>query len=358
MPNINLKQELDELIASTAEQGASDLHFSVGRYPTLRVDGKLLPLSNHEVLTPQKVEQFAGLILPDDLKERLLNDKGIDFSYDFQGKIRFRTNIFYQRGFLGIALRLIPSKIRTLEELGLPIILEKFTRYSQGFVLIVGPTGHGKSTTLASLIDSINHSRYDHIITIEDPIEYLYAQDKCIVDQREVGRDARSFDSALRSVFREDADVIMVGEMRDTETMATAVTAAETGHLVFATLHTNNASQTIDRIIDSFPANQQNQIKMQLAGSLLGIFSQRLIPKVKGGRVPAGEILFNNSAIRNLIREGKTHQLDLVINTSVDEGMISHNNTLANLVLNGEISEQDAEIYSLDVNDLRSLLRG
>ncbi|NIA11587.1 MAG: PilT/PilU family type 4a pilus ATPase, partial [Nitrospiraceae bacterium] len=318
MVNINLKQELDELITSTAEQGASDLHFSVGRYPTLRVDGKLLPLSNREILVPGKIEQFVGLILPDNLKERLLKDRGIDFSYDFHGKMRFRTNIFYQKGFLGIAMRLIPSEIKTLEELNLPIILEKFTRYSQGFVLIVGPTGHGKSTTLASLINSINHSRYEHIITIEDPIEYLYSQDKCIIDQREVGRDAKSFGSALRSVFREDADVIMVGEMRDAETMATAVTAAETGHLVFATLHTNNAPQTIDRIIDSFPANQQNQIRIQLAGSLLGIFSQRLLPKVKGGRVPAGEILFSNAAVRNLIREGKTHQLNLVINTSVD----------------------------------------
>ena len=358
MPNINLKQELDELITSTAEQGASDLHFSVGRYPTLRVDGKLLSLSNREILTPRKVEKFAELIMPDNFKERLLNDRGVDFSYDFQGKMRFRTNIFHQRGFLGIAMRLIPFKIRTLEELGLPIILEKFTRYSQGFVLIVGPTGHGKSTTLASLIDSINRSRYDHIITIEDPIEYLYAQDKCIIDQREVGRDTKSFDRALRSVFREDADVIMVGEMRDTETMAMAVTAAETGHLVFATLHTNNAAQTIDRIIDSFPASQQNQIKMQLAGSLLGIFSQRLIPKVKGGRAVAGELLFSNTAVRNLIREGKTHQLDLVINTSVDEGMISLNNSLANLVFNGEISEREAETYSLDVNDLRNLLKG
>ena len=358
MVNINLKQELDELIASTAEQGASDLHFSVGRHPTLRVDGKLLSLSNREILTPLKVEKFAGLILPDDLKERLLSDKGVDFSYDFQGKRRFRTNIFYQKGFLGIAMRLIPSKIKTLEELNLPAILEKFTRYSQGFVLIVGPTGHGKSTTLASLIDSINHSRYEHIITIEDPIDYLYTQDKCIVDQREVGRDTKSFNRALRSVFREDADVIMVGEMRDAETMATAVTAAETGHLVFATLHTNNASQTIDRIIDSFSASQQGQIRAQLAGSLLGIFSQRLIPRVKGGRVPAGEILFSNAAVRNLIREGKTHQLDLVINTSIDEGMVSLNNSLANLVINGEISEKTAEIYSMDVSDLKNLLKG
>ena len=357
MLNINLKQELDELIASTAEQGASDLHFSVGRYPTLRVDGKLLPLSNREILTPPKIEKFASLIMPDDFKERLFKNREVDFSYDFHGKMRFRTNIFYQKGFLGIAMRLIPSKIKTLEELNLPTILEKFTRYSQGFVLVVGPTGHGKSTTLAALINSINHSRYDHIITIEDPIEYLYVQDKCIVDQREVGRDTKSFGRALRSVFREDADVIMVGEMRDAETMATAVTAAETGHLVFATLHTNSTSQTIDRIIDSFPVNQQPQIKMQLAGSLLGIFSQRLIPRVKGGRTPAGEILLSNSAVRNLIREGKTHQLNLVINTSVDEGMISLNNSLANLVLSGEISEQDAETYSMDISDLKNLLK-
>ncbi len=357
MTNINLKQEMDELIASTAEQGASDLHFSVGRYPTVRVDGKLMALSNREILTPQKVKKFAELLLPNDLKERLLKNKEIDFSYDFQGKMRFRTNIFHQRGFLGIAMRMIPSRIKTLEELSLPPILEKFTQYSQGFVLVVGPTGHGKSTTLAALVDVINHSHYGHIITIEDPIEYLYVQDKCIVDQREIGRDTKSFNTALRSCFREDADVIMVGEMRDTETIATAVTAAETGHLVFATLHTNNAAQTINRIIDSFPAAQQNQIRMQLAGSLLGIFSQRLIPKIKGGRVPAGEILFSNPAARNLIREGKTHQLNLVINTSADEGMISLNNSLAELVVRGEITRKDAELYSADVNDLRNLLR-
>ena len=243
-------------------------------------------------------------------------------------------NIYYQRGYLAAALRLIPSRIRTIEELNLPPILHDFTNLSQGFVLMVGPAGHGKSTTLAAILDEINHAQSDHIITIEDPVEYLFTQDKCIISQREVGSDTTGFHSALRTVLRQDPDVIMIGEMRDAVSISTAMTAAETGHLVFATLHTNSASQTIDRIIDSFPAEQQGQISSQLAATLVAIISQRLLPRTEGGRVPALEIMIVNPAIRNLIRERKVYQIDLVIETSLQEGMMTLNRSLANLVKN------------------------
>lgn len=257
---------------------------------------------------------------------------------------------------MSAALRFLPYKIATLKELNLPPILEKFTHHNQGFFLMVGPAGHGKSTTLAALIDIINHTKNDHIITIEDPIEYLFIQDRCIIDQREVGLDTESFHRALRSSFRQDPNVIMVGEMRDLETISTALTAAETGHLVFATLHTNDAAQTIDRIIDSFPADAQNQTRTQLSATLLGVVSQRLVPRVDGGRVPATEVMFANSAIRNLIRENKTHQIDTVIETSADEGMVSLNKSLAGLVHKGVISMENAELYSLNADELRMLL--
>jgi len=357
MTSISAKQEVEGLLISTAQENSSDLHLSVGRYPTLRIDGRLVPLTNKEILTPQKTEELVNAFLTEEQRADFIKSKELDISYELEGKVRFRVNIFYQRGYVSAAFRLISSKIRTLEELGIPSIVYDFTNPSQGFLLVVGPSGHGKSTTLAALIDRINHQRYEHIVTIEDPIEYIYTQDRCIINQREVHSDTDSFQSALRSVFREDANVILVGEMRDWETMSTAVTAAETGHLVFATLHTNNAAQTVDRIIDSFPAGQQSQIKAQLAGNLLGIVSQRLIPRIGGGRAPAVEIMIANSAVRNLIREGKIHQLDLVINTSADEGMISLNNSLANLVKNKEISIENAEIYSTNVNDLRMLMQ-
>lgn len=345
------------MLSITAQENASDLHLSVSRYPTIRIDGRLIPLTNREILTPRSVKDLAYAILTEEQRRLFEEEKELDISYELEGKTRFRANFFYQRGYASVALRLIPSKIRTLEELNADTIIYDFTAPSQGFVLVVGPSGHGKSTTLAALIDKINHERYEHIVTIEDPIEYVYIQDRCIINQREVHTDTKSFHDALRSVFREDANVILVGEMRDWETISTAVTAAETGHLVFATLHTNSAAQTIDRIIDSFPASQQGQIRAQLAANLLGIVSQRLIPRTEGGRIPALEIMIANSAVRNLIRESKIHQIDLVINTSADEGMITLNSSLAKLVRDKEISMENAEIYSNSINDLRMLLQ-
>lgn len=340
-----------------AQQGASDLHLSVGRPPILRIDGKLYPITGEGKLSDRAMIEIAQAILNEEQQKRLEKERQIDFSVDLHGKARFRANLFFQKGYISAAFRMIPSKIRTLEELGLPTILYELTKPSQGFVLITGPCGHGKSTTLAGMIDHINHSRQDHIITIEDPIEYLFDPDMCIIDQREVFQDATNFSTALRATFREDADVIMVGEMRDIETISTALTAAETGHLIFATLHTNDASQTIDRIVDVFPAHQQNQVRMQLAQTLLGIVSQRLVNKVEGGRIPAVEILYNNNAVSNLIREGKSHQINLVIETSREQGMISLNYSLADQVKRGIISLEEAEMYSTNKDELKILLR-
>jgi len=340
-----------------AQQGGSDLHLSVGRPPIIRIDGKLYPISGEGKMTASGVEESVRAVLNDEQWERLKRERQIDFSIDLAEKARFRSNVYFQKGFLGAAFRMIPTKIKTLEELNLPPALYDFTRPSQGFVLVTGPCGHGKSTTLAALIDYINRTRQDHIITIEDPIEYLFDPDMCIIDQREILQDALNFPSALRAVFREDADVVMVGEMRDVETISTAITAAETGHLIFATLHTNDAAQTVDRIVDVFPAHQQNQIRMQLAQSLLGIVSQRLVNRIGGGRVPAVEILINNNATANLIREGKSHQINLVIETSKEQGMISINHSLADLVKQGIISLEEAEVYSPNKDELKILLR-
>ena len=352
----NYKSELNELLEAVGKQNASDLHISVGRHPTLRIDGSLIPLVKQPIITAERAEGLVLALLTDEQKDKFLKGKEVDFSYSYKEKARFRINVFFQQGYMSASLRFLPFKIKTLKELNLPSMLEKFTQHSQGFFLMVGPAGHGKSTTLATLIDMINHVRNDHIITIEDPIEYIFVQDRCIIDQREVGFDTEGFHRALRSSFRQDPNVIMVGEMRDLETISTAISAAETGHLVFATLHTNNAAQTIDRIIDSFPSSAQDQIKIQLAASLVGVVSQRLVPRIDGGRIPATEILFVNSAVRNLIREGKTHQIDLVIETSADEGMISLNRSLTDLVHKGEISLENAELYSLDPGELRNLL--
>ncbi|MEK7162962.1 MAG: PilT/PilU family type 4a pilus ATPase [Patescibacteria group bacterium] len=353
---MDYKQKLNDLLLTTARQNASDLHLAVGRHPTLRIDGVLIPLSKESILTPEMTESLIFNILTPEQKEIFLKDKEIDFAYGFEDKARFRVNVFYQRGFTAAALRLIPAQIKTIEELNLPPILYDFTRLFQGFVLLVGPAGHGKSTTLATLLDEINHKRTDHIITIEDPIEYIFTQDKCIISQREVRTDTSDFHKALRSLLRQDPDVIMIGEMRDAESIATAMTAAETGHLVFATLHTNSTSQTIDRIIDSFPAEQQSQIASQLAAVLVGVVSERLIPKIDGGRAPACEIMITNSAIRNLIRERKTYQIDLVVETSLQEGMMTLNRSLADLVRKKEISLENAELYSLNPSELKILL--
>jgi len=349
-------RQIEELITTAAEQGASDLLLAVGHPPTVRIDGQLIPFSDRPVLSPEETSSLVLSLLQEEQKQRLNRQKDIDFAFNFKDKVRLRANAYFQRGYLGLALRLIPLKIRTVEELNLPKTLYKFTRYNQGFLLVTGPTGHGKSTTLATLVDEINHRRAEHIVTIEDPIEYIFTPDKAVIDQREVGFDAVSFRRALRSAFRQDADVIMLGEMRDRETISTAVTAAETGHLIFATLHTNSAAQTIDRIIDSFPADQHDQIRMQLAGALLGVVSQRLVPRTGGGLIPAVEILIANYAVRNIIRENKIHQLDLVIETGVEEGMVSLNRSLADLVRQGFITLDTAELYSLNPSELSSLL--
>jgi twitching motility protein PilT len=353
----NYELQLEELLELVGKHNASDLHLSVGRYPTLRIDGRLNNLTKYPILTGEATKGLINTLLSDEQKDKLSKFKEIDFSYNFKEKARFRVNIFNQRGYLSAALRFFPSKIKTVKELNLPLIVERFASYSQGFFLVVGPSGHGKSTTLAALVDYINHNYTKHIITIEDPIENIFQQDKSIIDQREVGNDTQSFEKALRSVFRQDPDVIMVGEMRDLETISTALTAAETGHLVLATLHTNNAAQTIDRIIDSFPAESKNQVRTQLASTLLGVVSQRLIPRINGGRIPAVEVMMVNPAVRNLIREGKIYQIDLVIETGIEEGMITLNRSLADLVHKGEISLENAEIYSLNSSDLKMLLQ-
>jgi twitching motility protein PilT len=349
--------KINGYLQMVAQQGGSDLHLSVGRPPIIRIDGKLYPISGEGKMTAAAVEESARALLNDEQWERLNRERQIDFSIDLGEKARFRSNLYFQKGYLGAAFRMIPTKIKTLEELNMPTALYEFTKPSQGFVLVTGPCGHGKSTTLAALIDYINRTRQDHIITIEDPIEYLFDPDMCIIDQREILQDALNFPSALRAVFREDADVVMVGEMRDVETISTAITAAETGHLIFATLHTNDAAQTVDRIVDVFPAHQQNQIRMQLAQSLLGIVSQRLLNRIGGGRVPAVEILINNNATANLIREGKSHQINLVIETSKEQGMISINHSLTDLVKQGIIALEEAEMYSPNKDELRLLLR-
>ncbi len=348
--------QLKNLLIATAKQNASDLHLAVGRRPTLRIDGALVPLEQEPVLTPEAAEGLAFAMLRPEDKEKLDRDKQVDFAYSFEDKARFRVNVYRQRGYLAAALRLIPAQIRTVEELALPPILHDFAKLSQGFILVVGPAGHGKSTTLAAVLDEINHTRADHIITVEDPIEYLFTQDRGIISQREVGNDVPTFNDGLRTILRQDPDVIMVGEMRDANSIATAMTAAETGHLVFSTLHTNSASQTIDRVIDSFPAEQQGQVISQLASTLVAIVSIRLLPRLSGGRIPAMEIMIVNPAIRNLIRERKVYQIDLVIETSLQEGMISLNRSMANLVKNKEASLENAELYSLNPAELRILL--
>src|SRR3989344_830171 len=350
------KEKLNDLLLTTAKQNASDLHLAVGRRPTLRIDGVLIGLQKEPILTPEDAQGLILAMLNPEQKEKLLKYGDIDFSYAYEDKARFRVNVFFQRGFMAAALRLIPAEIKTIEELNLPPILHELTKLNQGFVLVVGPAGHGKSTTLAALLDEVNHKRTDHIVTVEDPIEYLFVQDRCIISQREIGSDSPTFHRALRSLLRQDPDVVMIGEMRDSESIATAMTASETGHVVFSTLHTNSAAQTIDRIIDSFPSGQQGQVISQLSATLVGIVSQRLVPRIDGGRIPAVEIMIVNSAIRNLIRERKIFQIDLVIETSLQEGMVSLNRSLVNLVKKKEISLESAETYSLNPAELRILL--
>ncbi len=352
---MDYKQSLAELIKTVINEGASDLHISEGRHPTIRVSGQLLPLVKNPVLTKDDTAGILKELLSSKNLELFNNNKEIDFSYT-STEGRFRGNAFVQQGAVSIALRLVPKKIRTFDELNLPEILKTFAEKQQGFFLVVGPVGHGKSTTLAAMVDYINTSRAEHILTIEDPIEYIYEQKRSVVDQREVRIDTEDFGVALKSMFREDVDVVLIGEMRGTETISTAVTAAETGHLVFSTLHTNSASQTIDRIIDSFPAAQQDQIRAQLSSSLNGIFSQRLVPRIAGGLIPAYELLINNSAVANLIREKRTHEINTVIETSSQEGMVDMNRCLADLVSRGEITIESAYLFSNNPKGLERLL--
>ena len=350
-------QQMNELLEATVAEQASDLHLSAGRPPILRIAGRLIPLQTGSLLSGEDIEGLVSSLLSSEQQEKLKKEKEIDFSYQLQETARFRGNAFYQLGNVSAALRLIPRQIRTIEELNLPRIVSQFAKATQGLVLITGPSGHGKSTTLAALINEINHTRADHIISIEDPIEYVFEDDQAVIDQREISKDTQSFASALRATFRQDPDVIMVGEMRDPETISIAITAAETGHLVFATLHTNSAAQTIHRIVDSFPADQQAQIRAQLSASLIGVVAQRLVPSTKGGLVPAVEVMFTTSAVANLIRENKVHELPLVIGTSSEEGMISLNRSLEGLVRAREITLENALGYSLNPRELRSLVR-
>lgn len=352
---MDYKKELEELVLIVIRENGSDLHLGAGRVPAIRVSGELTFLPKHPVLTQEDMFGFLGEMLEKIKIDKFKEDQEADFSYDFRGEARLRCNAFFQKGLVNIVFRLVP-KVQTMSDLRLPPILIELAHKKQGFFLVVGPVGQGKSTTLSAMINAINNEQARNIITIEDPIEHVYVANKSIINQREVGIDTKDFHVALKEVFREDVNVIMVGEMRTPETIATAVTAAETGHLVLSTLHTNNASQTIDRIIDSFPGNQQDQIRAQLSSSLLGIFSQRLIPRIAGGLIPAYELLLNNNAVANLIREKRTHEIDVVIETGMESGMVDLNHSLIELVRAGEISIENAYQYSLNPKGLERLI--
>ena len=346
---------LDEILTSLIHEDGSDLHLGAGRKPAVRINGQLVFLSNKENLKQEDMISILKILIGEEKTNKFLENKEVDFSFSFKGTTQLRGNAFFQRGGICIALRLVP-KSKSFEELSLPAILKDFAMRKQGFFLVVGPVGQGKSTTLSTMINFINKETTQHIITIEDPIEYVYTQERSIVDQREIGLDSSDFPQALKSAFREDVNVILIGEMRNIDTISAAVTAAETGHLVFSTLHTNNAPQTIDRIIDSFPSNQQDQIRLQLSSSLVGILSQRLIPRITGGRIPAFELLINNNAVSNLIREKRTHEINTVIETSSEQGMIDMNRYLVELVAKGEISLESAYQYSFNPKALERML--
>jgi twitching motility protein PilT len=344
---------LDEVI----KKKASDLHLQVGLPPMLRVDGSLLPVPEADILDEEALESLIFAILDEDQKQILLKDKEFDFSFAYGDLGRFRVNAFHERGNMAAALRLIPNEILSIEQLGLPSIVNKFADYPRGLVLVTGPTGSGKSTTLAALVGKINAEKAVHIITIEDPIEFTHKSQKAVIVQREVHYDTYSFSAALRSALREDPDVVLIGEMRDLETIASAITIAETGHLVFATLHTNSAAQSIDRMIDVFPPHQQPQIRAQLSNILMSITSQRLIPSIGGGRIAAAEILIATPAVRNIIREGKSHQLEAVIQTGAEFGMQSMDKTLVALIHEGSITYDEARNFAVDLDELDRLMR-
>ena len=349
---------IETLLEECIKRNASDLHIQVGLQPILRVDGALVPIANTPVLTPPMIEQLIFATLDEAQQKILLKYKEFDYSFAFGELGRFRANAFHERGNLACAFRLIPNKIMSVAELGLPGVVENFADYPRGLVLVTGPTGSGKSTTLAAIVDKINREKAVHILTIEDPIEFTHKSQRSVVVQREVHYDTFSFSAALRSALREDPDVVLLGEMRDLETISSAITIAETGHLVLATLHTNSAAQSVDRMIDVFPAHQQPQVRSQLSNILMAICAQRLVPAIGGGRIAAAEIMVANSAIRSLIRDGKTHQIDSMIQTGASAGMQTMDSTLAKLVKAGTISYNDARDYAVDVENFDRLARG
>lgn len=351
-----LPMNILDILEMLVQQQGSDIHLMVGSKPTLRIDGELRPIEGSPVLTKDQAEALILPLLTEEQKDHVMTDKEFDFGYSYQDKGRFRVNVYHHQGTLAAALRLIPAKIKSIDELHLPQVFHDLTQYKQGLVLVTGPTGEGKSTTLAAVMDEINTTRGEHILTIEDPIEFVYTPKQSIISQRELNQDTLGWDIALRSALREDPDIVLVGEMRDFETIAAAITVAETGHLVFATLHTASAAQTIDRIIDVFPAHQQGQIRQQLAATLQAVISQRLLPKVGGGRVAAFEVMLASGAVKNLIREGKTYQIDNVIQTSAEAGMTLFETNLAQLVQQGQITREKAAEYAFRPDELARLV--
>ncbi len=352
----NLK--IESLLEECIRRKASDLHLQYGLPPILRIDGALTPIAGNNALNEETVKSLIFATLDEEQQKILMQDKEFDYSFAFGDIARFRVNAFHERGKLAAAFRLIPNQIKSINDLGMPAIVETFAEFPRGLVLVTGPTGSGKSTTLAALIDKINREKSTHIITIEDPIEFTHKSQRSVIAQREVHYDTFSFAAALRSALREDPDVVLIGEMRDLETIQAAITIAETGHLVFATLHTNSAAQSIDRMVDVFPAHQQPQVRTQLSNILMAICAQRLVPAIGGGRVVAAEIMIANSAIRALIRDGKTHQLDTAIQTGADQGMQTMDRTLAKLVQTGVITYDSAREFAVDINELNRLVKG
>ena len=349
---------IENLLEECVRLKASDLHIQVGLPPVLRVDGALMPVAGYNALDEPTVEQLIFATLEEDQKQILIKDKEFDYSFSFGDLGRFRVNAFHEKGNLAGAFRLIPNEVSTIADLGLPAIVSSFADFPRGLVIVAGPTGSGKSTTLAGLVDKINHEKTAHIITIEDPIEFTHKSIRSVVAQREVHYDTYSFSAALRSVLREDPDVVLVGEMRDLETISAAITIAETGHLVFATLHTNSAAQSIDRMIDVFPPHQQPQVRSQLSNILMAICCQRLVPAIGGGRVVAAEIMIANPAVRSVIREGKTHQLDTIIQTGADQGMQTMDRTLVKLIQTGVITYDSGREFAVDLQEFERLARG
>ena len=350
--------KIENLLEECIRRNASDLHIQYGLPPILRVDGALAPINGSNPLNEETVRELIFATLDDEQQKILIKDKEFDYSFAFGDVARFRVNAFHERGKLAAAFRLIPNQIRGIHDLGMPSIVETFAEFPRGLVLVTGPTGSGKSTTLAALVDKINREKSTHIITIEDPIEFTHKSIRSVIAQREVHYDTFSFAAALRSVLREDPDVVLIGEMRDLETIQAAITIAETGHLVFATLHTNSAAQSIDRMVDVFPSHQQPQVRTQLANMLMAMCAQRLVPAIGGGRVVAAEIMIANSAIRALIRDGKTHQIDTAIQTGADQGMQTMDRTLAKLVQTGVITYDAAREYAVDINEFNRLVKG